>query len=61
MKMKKEKKCVTFWIEKEVIKDFDSVYNQKSYFIRECIKKAINDKNFYNNIVVGGKNEKTLL
>lgn len=61
MKMKKEKKCVTFWIEKKVIKDFDSIYNQKSYFIRECIKKAIKDKNFYNNIVVGGKNEKTLL
>ena len=30
----KEKKCVTFWIDKEIINNFDSVYNQKSFFIR---------------------------
>ena len=50
----KEKKCVTFWIDKEIINNFDNVYNQKSFFIRECIKQALQDKDFYNNIVYKG-------
>lgn len=43
----KNKTCVTFWIDKETLKQFDKKYHAKSLFIRECIKKAIKDNNFY--------------
>lgn len=54
MKNKNDKKCVTFWIDKKELELFNLMYNQKSYFLRECIKKAIQNDDFYKNIVFKG-------
>lgn len=48
----KKEKCVTFWVEKEVISTFDNLYHEKSHFMRECIKRAIEDRNFYFDIIM---------
>jgi len=42
-----KKKCCTFWIDKDLLNQFDEQFHNKSLFIRECIKKAIKDENFY--------------
>ena len=54
----KKKKCVTFWIDKDLLEQFNSRYFVKSQFMRECIKKALNDEQFFKDIITGGKNEK---
>lgn len=58
MSRNKKDKCVTFWIEKELIQEFDEKYHAKSFFIRECIKKAVEDLDFYIDITTGAKNGK---
>lgn len=58
---KKKKKCVTFWIDKDLLEQFNSRYFIKSQFMRECIKKALNDEQFFIDMIQGGKNEKELL
>lgn len=54
----KKTKCVTFWIEKDLIESFDKNYHAKSFFIRECIKKAINDREFYINMTCSNNEKK---
>lgn len=56
MKQKKEKKkCVTFWIEKDILEMFNNKYFVKSQFMRNCIKKALKDEKFFNEMITGGK------
>lgn len=60
-KEKKKKKCVTFWIEKDILEMFNNKYFVKSQFMRNCIKKALKDEQFFNEMITGGKNEKEVL
>lgn len=53
---KKKKKCITVWIEEDIINEYDKHFHLKSFFIRECIKQAIKDKNFYIKITMGAEN-----
>ena len=55
MKKKKEKKkCVTFWIEKDILEMFNNKYFVKSQFMRNCIKKALKDEKFFNEMITRG-------
>ncbi len=54
---KENKKCVSFWIEKELINAFDEKYHAKSFFIKECIKRAVEDLDFYIEITTGKKQD----
>lgn len=51
--MKKHKKCVTFWIDEDLIKEFDKHYKLKSLFMRECVKQAIKNRDFYIQMTMG--------
>lgn len=53
----KNQKCITCWLDKELIETFDNKYPNKSLFIRECIIKAINDTNFYTSMILKLNNE----
>lgn len=57
----KKKKCVTFWIDKDILEQFNSKYFVKSQFMRECLKKALKDEQFFKDIITGGENEKEVL
>lgn len=54
-KEKKKKKCVTFWIENDILEMFNNRYFVKSQFMRNCIKKALKDEKFFNEMITGGK------
>ena len=57
-----KKKCVTFWVDENIIKTFDSIYHEKSIFMRECMKRATQDKEFYFKVMCEGKkHEKEVL
>lgn len=56
-----KKKCVTFWIDEKLLNQFNSRYFVKSQFMRNCIKKALNDEQFFTEMIQGGKNEKEVL
>lgn len=55
MSSKEGKKCVSFWIDEEILNRFDDLYHARGFFIRECIIKAIEDTDFYIDVTCGVK------
>lgn len=57
----KEKKLVTFQADRKEVEQFNSLYFSRSLFLRNCLKKAIKDSDFFYKIMNeknnGGVNE----